>query len=337
MAICFKACLYQRLGVFFVNNIILIDWFSFTTTIHSVNSIIEFLGLGEIKDFIKTYGSRGFRDRITYSGLNIHFNNSQDENLIWVEFTGQGCRLFEELSKKEWEDIFFTILDEQENYNVTRLDIAYDDWQGVLNIDKIYSETLKENFVSRFRTWSCINSNKGITVYLGSVQSAIRFTFYDKAKEREREDIEHWVRLEIRMRDENALEFIKNLNNYTVGDLFFCVVNNYLRYVKPSKTDSNKQRWNTRGWWLKFINTTKKISLWTKCDREYNLARCEDYVYRQCGNALDTLINIKGVERLLDELEKNKPSEKNIKYIKLEKEYKANEGILNYLEERNAL
>ena len=336
MAICFKACLYQRLGVFFVDNIILIDWFSFTTTIHSINSIIEFIGLSEIKDFIQTFGSKGFKDRITYSGLNIHYNNSKDENLIWVEFSGQGCRLFDEVSKKDWFDIFYEIVADEESYNITRLDIAYDDKNKLLNLKTIYREVIKQNYISKFRSWSTIDSDKGQTVYIGSVTSDIRLTFYDKARERKREIEGHWIRLEMRLRNEKAVEFIKNLNNNFIGDVFVSVINHYLRFVIPSE-DTNKQRWKTRKWWLKFLDTTKKISLWTKCDREYNLARCEDYVYKQCGNALDTLINIKGVERLLDELEKNKPSEKNIKYIKLEKEHKANEGILNYLEERNAL
>lgn len=319
-----------------MDNIILIDWFSFTTTIHSISSILNFLGLEDIKNFTQTFGSKGFKDRITYGGLNIHYNNSQDENLIWVEFSGQGCRLFDELSKKDWYDIFFEIVSDDESYHITRLDVAYDDRNKVLNLNTIFKEVEKQNYISKFRSWSTINSDKGKTVYIGSVTSDIRLTFYDKARERKREIEGHWIRLEMRLRDEKAVEFIKNINNNHVGDVFTSVINHYLRFVVPSD-DTNKQRWNTRRWWLKFINTTKKISLWTKCDREYNLARCEDFVYRQAGSALDTLINIKGIEKVVKELKENKPQEKNIKYIKLEKEYKGNDGILKFLEERNVL
>lgn len=320
-----------------MDNRILIDWFSFTTTIHSVSSVLHMLGLEHLKNFVNDYGSKGFKDRISYSGLNISFNNFNDSSLIWVEFTGQGCRLFDEQSSIDWDDLFCMILSEEDYYNVTRLDVAYDDFNGLLDINKIYLNTIKGNWISKFRTWSCIKSNKGNTVYIGSIHSSVRFTFYDKAAERLRDDIKHWVRLEIRIKQENALQFIKELNNNSIGNLYYGVVNHYLRFVRPSKSDSNKQRWETQNWWLKFLGTAERISLWTKCDRNYNLKHCEDFVYKQAGSALDTLINIKGVGKVLEELKEYRPAEKNIKYLQLEKEYKANEGILNYLVERNAL
>jgi len=74
------------------------------------------------------------------------------------------------------------------------------------------------------------------------------------------------------------------------------------------------------------------------CDTEYNLARCEDYVYRQSGNAIDTLIKIKGIETVFKELRERKPKP-NIKYVALVNDNsKAYEDpILVYLRDRGAL
>ena len=60
----------------------------------------------------------------------------------------------------------------------------------------------------------------------------------------------------------------------------------------------------------------------------------EDYVYHQCGNALDTLLCIKGVDTVLQDLKNNKP-ERSEKYRKLINDNGG--GIIDYLRERNAL
>ena len=88
-------------------------------------------------------------------------------------------------------------------------------------------------------------------------------------------------------------------------------------YDIPNKNDSNIKRWKPRKYWLNFCNTLDKIGLYTPCDTEYNLAKCEDYVYRQCGNALHTLLTIKGTDKLVKELEQRKPSSRSIKYDEL--------------------
>lgn len=293
----------------------LVDWLSFTTKIHSIESIIHFLGLNVGLNFQTIYGMHGYSQRLYYEGISIHFNNPLVEG-IWVEMSGQGCRCFDTYSKSDWAELLFNLNDP--DYHVTRFDIAFDDFSGILDINILCRETIQGNYISKWNEYKVINSSKGCTIEHGSMSSQIFLRIYDKAAERGRSDeISHWIRSEIQMRDDRAGEFINRLvsvyGDEKIGQLYSGVINQYLRYVKPNKNDSNKRRWATRRWWLKFVKTTDKITLWTPCDLEYNLARCKRFVYNNAGNAISALIEIMGKDEMLDELKKEKPK-RSLKY-----------------------
>lgn len=308
-------------------NKLLIDWLSFTSKIHSPASIIDMLGLCGIK-FQDIYGMQGYQSRYYFNGISIHYNSQRNEG-VWVEMSGQGCRAFETYCS--YEDGFLYLFEyfkhSPEDYHVTRLDVAYDDFNGVIPLESFAHDILKENYVSRFK-WDCINVTcspgyLGYTIYCGSCRSNLMFRVYDKAHEKKYrgEDYFHWNRFEIQMRDDRALNFIHQLNEENLGDIFCGVIINYLRIVKPDKSDSNKRRWKMKKWFKDFIDSAEKISLFTKCELDYNLAKCEDFVYGHCGNSLDALIEIKGIDTVLEELKERKP-ERSQKYIQLINENK---------------
>ncbi len=294
-----------------------------TSKIDSPQSLISLLGLNSDGiHFQRVNGRYGYRDCLSFNCINILYNGREDMG-ICLEMSGQGCRAFEEYGVSDWSVLFDLVINDSYNYNVTRLDVAFDDHTGLININRFASEVLKQNYVSVFkeRSMGVYYSGKGITIYIGSNTSNVSFCIYDKARERNREDEGHWIRFEIHLSDEMALNFLKLDGD--IGLNFTGVINRYIRVVVPSKTDSNKKRWLMAKWWIKFIHTSEKIRLYTPCDTEYNLKRCEDFVYRQCGNALDTLIKIKGVNIVVDELSRKKPNV-SIKYLALQEQYKDN-------------
>lgn len=315
------------------------DWLSFTSPFHSPFSIIEFLGL-EKCDFRQSNGHRTYAYKLTFGEINICYDSSVNEG-VWVEMSGQGCRQFEEYSDKSFIDIFQEIVENPKDYHITRLDVAYDCFdKKTLDISKLKRETEDLNFISKFkdpvieygvRSRSC-------TIYYGSRSSEIYMRCYDKKKEREREDIEYWVRWEIVLKNDNAFSFVQQLmSGVIIGTLFFGVLNNYIRYIVPDKQQTNISRLDTAKWWLRFVNTVDSISVYTPKPSVYNLFRCEEYGYRQAGNAIATLIDIKGVHKFIEELHKNKPKQ-NIKYQSLiDTNGTASDGILEFLAERNAL
>jgi len=321
-----------------IENIILYDWLSFTSKIDSPESIIDLLGLYVVNlKWQQTYGMHGYKDRFYYEGISIYYNGKNDG--VWVEMSGEGCRAFETYSCVSWQHIFDIIIDNFDDYNITRVDVAFDDHIGVLDIDKLYRETLNCNFVSKFKDPECVKKVRSgaITCYYGSATSDIRMRCYDKAKERNCPEGEHWIRWEIQLRDDRALEFIK-LGCNNIGSHFFGVINNYIRFIKPDPEQKNISRLQTAKWWNKFIQSMSVISLFTKCDLDYNIARCENYVYRMAGNPIDTLIRIKGIKKFLEELKENKPV-RSQKYKQLidTNECIELDPIQQYLEERGAL
>lgn len=331
------------------DNKILIDWLSFTSKIDSIESMINFLGLGKCK-FIETYGMQGYKQRLYFDGISIHFNSSRNEG-VWVEMSGQGCRAFE--SYCEYEDGFLYLFEYfkaySEDYHITRLDVAYDDFDNVIPIKSFSKDVLNKNYVSRFRdncmTVTCSAGRVGYTIDCGSRKSDIKFRIYDKSYERGFRGEEHftWNRFEIQMRNDRAFNFINLLDEDNVGKIFAGVIINYLRVVKPNESDSNKRRWQTKKWFSDFINNAERVSLFTKCEEDYNICKLEDFVYRHCGNGIDTLIEIKGLDTVLSELKANKP-ERSQKYQQLINQNKAyreasknSDEILKYLNEKELM
>jgi len=61
--------------------------------------------------------------------------------------------------------------------------------------------------------------------------------------------------------------------------------------------------------------------LWTPCNTDYNMFKAEKHVFKQTGNAIWTLMEIKGNEQFYKDLIKNKPERLNEKYQSLIAEY----------------
>lgn len=122
-------------------------------------------------------------DRLYFGCISVHYNGRDDMG-VWVEMSGQGCRNFEDLTTlpNKWEDIFNFI--NSNDLHMTRLDVAYDDHTGVLDINKVADDTEALRFVSRMNYWETVRSSKGISVQIGSPQSKVLVRIYDKAAEK---------------------------------------------------------------------------------------------------------------------------------------------------------
>lgn len=321
-----------------MENIILFDWLSFTSPAHSPQSIIEFLGLSSL-NWTSCRGHRTYQDCYKFGEINICYNSTVNEG-VWVEMSGQGCREFEEYSIRSFKDILCDIVNspDSKSYHISRIDLAYDIFdKKILDIHKLKKETELLNFVSTFkdpvieygvRSHSC-------TIYYGSKASDIYMRCYDKKIERDREDIDYWVRWEIVLKNNNAREFlIEWFTGFSIGDLFCKLINHYIRYIVPDTEQKNISRLKTARWWDRFVDTFGEIKIYTPKPTAYNIYRCEDYVYKQAGNAVAALIDVRGVDRFLRDLLKNK-SPTNAKYQQIRNDCgTSSDSILKFLEER---
>lgn len=324
-------------------NIILIDWFAFSCKLEDPHLIIDSIGLSSVK-FITTSGHYGYKSAKYYGGIWVLYDG-RDGMGCCVEMSGQGCRQYETSGDRKLEDLVNFVASNHADFHITRLDVAFDDvdhvGRGLLDVQKIDGLARRDRYVSKFKSksgsWSAKHSDDSApdkiaySVYFGSSQSDVRFRIYDKSMERGGLDY-HWVRFEIQLRDDSALNFITSPG--TVGSKFSGVINNYLRFIVPQKNDSNRRRWPSPSWWVNFVSSTEKISLYTAKDIEYNLSRLERYVLMQCGNSILTYIqcvglpyfyqSVQGREDFLNEHQRKLVSEYNeLELDRLKKIWKA--------------
>lgn len=324
------------------NNKIIYDWITFTTQIHSVEQCIHLLGLNDVEFLNLGHGFYGYKDGITFEGITI-LSNGKEGMGVCVQLSGQGCRSFETYGSGDFDGLFKLILEnhsfesDERLMNLTRLDIAYDDFQGLLDLDVLISETSKGNYVSRFHDWEYTVGTKGKSIYFGSKKSDTFFRCYDKKAERNREDLDHWVRFEMKLSGVSAIGFI-SLDD-TIENKYFAVLNNYLRFVTPSGDDSNKRRWKTADYWQKFLEYNESISIFCKPGTEYNIFRLDGFVFNQAGAAIETMIDILGMSAFMQRLkEHSREKKKSAKYRQLEKIHgTSSDSIHEFLRERGQL
>lgn len=295
-------------------NIVLYDWLSFTSKLHTPEELIDALGLSHVNWTI-TKGARGYQDRKYFSYISIHYNGRPDMG-VWVEMSGQGCRTFESLSAVGWERLFSFI--RENGLKITRLDVAYDDHTGVIPLGEVVNDTQSGMFISKSNYWETVLSSKGSTVQIGSPQSRVLIRIYDKAMERNCPPGTHWIRCEIQLRDDRAIQF-SNIP-LPIGEAFAGVLLNYLRFVEPSD-DENKWRWPMKDYWSALVDDAERISIYQAPGMEYNEERCKRYVVNQAGNAIDAIIQMYGIDEFAKMIEE-RPVMPNPKYDLLIKQHR---------------
>lgn len=281
-------------------NLILFDWLTFTSHSDSPETIMQLLGLKHVPWQKMDKGRNGYRGRFYFENISILFDGAENMG-VCVDMTGTGCRAFETYSTINWTELMQILFYNSDDYNVTRLDMAFDDHTGILDIDQLRDDTDDHLYVSRSRSWKVEYGSAGTTIYHGSPKSNMYIRIYDKAAERELENV-HWIRVEMQMRDEIAQGFISGLMRNPVGDQFRGVLHNYLRYVVQPEVDTNMSRWPTAPYWEKLLEGVRQIRCWSAPGVEYNEFHLSNYVINQAGNALDCYLRIFGMDDLVREL-----------------------------------
>ena len=272
------------------------------------------------------HGRNGYRQGLYFGSISILYDGNPGMGSC-LDMSGQGCRSFEEYGTGDFDGLF-RLFQQGEGYHVTRLDVAFDDHSGILDIwqlardsDKV-DEDAEQQFVSKFRKSGIdkqfSDGRPGITVYHGSKKSAVLIRIYDKAAERGLSKDQHWVRVELQLRDERAEAFA--FSSEPIGVLFRGVLLNYVRYVDDPGTDSNRWRWPMKPYWEDLIEQAGRIRLYVKPGVEYNIGQLDAYVFGQAANAISAAIEIYGAPFFFDKIQNREISE-NVKYKRLVEQY----------------
>lgn len=290
----------QHKTVISQENLILFDWLTFTSHCDSPESIMQLMGLQQVPWQKMEKGRNGYKCRYFYENISILYDGAENMG-VCVDMSGTGCRAFETYSTINWTELMEILFYNSGDYNVTRLDMAFDDHTGILDIDQLRDDTDDHMYVSRSRQWKVEYGSKGTTIYHGSPKSDMYIRIYDKAAERELDEV-HWIRVELQMRDEIAQGFISGLMRNPVGVHFRGVLHNYLRYVVDPGTDVNMSRWPMAAYWKQLLDGVQQIRCWSNPGVDYNEFHLSNFIINQAGNALDCYLRIFGIEDLIREL-----------------------------------
>lgn len=317
-------------------NTILIDWLSITSKLHSPEDVISLIGMEDCKWEI-TRGAFGYQSRYFYEHISIHYDGAPGMG-VWLEMSGQGCRAFESYGSGDYNVLFDLVLN-CDGINITRLDIAFDEYAGILDISRVCDDTRKGRYRSKMDYFNVQYSSNGESIDIGSHKSDTMIRIYDKLaerlskmkksedKEKIRDEIPHWIRLEIQLRDDRAKEFVRLLYDGTkeIGIVFSGVLRNYLEYGYLRTDDkSGKQTFRLFDYWDKVVGASEKLSVWVKPGTDYNLQNLENLVINQIGNANEAYLKIMGVDAFMKKL-KERTVQPNPKYQRLVREYGAQE------------
>lgn len=270
------------------------------------------------------HGRNGYRKGLYFGSVSILYDGNPGMGTC-LDMSGQGCRSFEEYGTGDFDGLFRRF-QQGEGYHVTRLDVAFDDHSGVLDIRQLFRDSDNQDgeqqFVSKFRVSRIEkefrDGRPGITVYHGSKKSAVLIRIYDKAAERGLPEERHWIRVELQLRDERAEAFC--FAGEPIGVLFRGVLVNYVRYVDDPGTDSNRWRWPMKAYWENLIDQVGRIRLYVKPGVEYNIGQLDSFVFEQASNAISAAFQIYGVPFCVRKIQERKVTE-NPKYRRLVEQY----------------
>lgn len=319
------------------NNVFLIDWLTVTFKSDTVTSIQVMLDLLQYPwenkmSFINGYPMDTFFNsiHIRWGADNPMFysdgtdkngvfrsaaDKARDDMGISLDMSGQGCRAFEEYSGISWAELIKRIL--EHNGKITRLDLAYDDHTGVLDIHRIALDVKDRYYVSKSKYSQIIWSDdqeediQGLTVQIGSKASPVMIRIYDKAAERGYDHSKHWIRVELQLRQDRANEAFRRLyQKESIGKVTAGIIRNYLTFRIPS-ADSNKSRWPIAPYWDNVLLHMDKISVWVAPGEPYNFTKSENHMVDQYGQFLQAFALIHGsIAPLLD---RSRQAHRNLK------------------------
>lgn len=268
----------------------LLDWVSFTLKLNDPLEVVELIGLDPLLFTEFQYGFSSYRKSLRFGNISIFYNGREDMG-CHVEMSGQGCRHYEaQFTENPWQELFNKAI--LANVNFKRLDLAIDNVDGALTLDRI-CDAIKDHerqIRTLFSEWRRVQKGSfhegetvnGETIYLGSTKSHVMCRIYDKAQESVIDG--QWIRFEVQLRDKRAHEAAKLfISDITVGSLAAGIINNYFAIINDD--DSNKSRCTLQPWWSEWLQSTEKIRLTTEKAIKY-VADSMEFIKRQYAPSL---------------------------------------------------
>ena len=353
-----------------MQNEISIDWLSFTIPLLNPDDLslgnierikYELLLNSEIQPMIKN-GRYSYTSAIEYSDYyTILYNDVRGRDFekgdpslerflkmgIHFEFSGNGCkRLVERLKESSMDVREYLLFLSQYGVKFSRIDIAYDDFNKLLDFD-VMEQKMKDGLVitkmrsskqvegyTKIESLGNEGKRKGVTLYFGNRGSSAFVRFYDKLAEQLDKkkpvdaNIETWQRYELVLKKEKATDFVEKYKECPdLGKLYKKIMGGMIRFIDD--TDINKSRCETSQFWKEFLSDEIPVVLSSK-KADSDLLSVIEWFDKSVLNSLIVLLTIAEYEDIdFFELLANSKRTLNIRqqnmineYLKMDEEYR---------------
>lgn len=182
---------------------------------------------------------------------------------IHVSLSGQGVAQMLNAVPMSWENRFNIWSGMACKF--TRVDVAFDDFDGLLSLDSIWAKIENREFTSNARIFSRVvelGSDAGMrrtgdTIYVGQRSAASMVRFYDKGK---LEKVHGpWIRAELVLREQNAQAAVK-LFLEQGQSAWAGLLTGHIAF-REAGTSCRRDRQKVSDWWKEFCGGVAKVAL----------------------------------------------------------------------------
>lgn len=209
-------------------------------------------------------GMRGYSR--SYAFLNedfirLSFHPEHPDFGVSIQLTGQGCKY---LTEKDFINLVLAIRHKEKPYSITRLDIAYDDFNRMIPLQQMYDSVY--SFQRDNKSISTKINNESVKFYggfynsieyknfeIGTRTSTGRVRLYDKRAEQKIDELDYWYRLELELRSTKAHAFIDLfVDGHSLSDLYISALNSIVRFI-DDRYDNDRSHCPNADWYDMFL------------------------------------------------------------------------------------
>lgn len=277
-----------------------------------------------------------------YDGRYYHgdievFHSSDETYGTILELKGKGCRQMEAVfvaQDRDWYDFFRLCLDEKCVFK--RIDLAINDRVGLLDIPYLINKCESGECITLFNKHSVYSSGafiKGVdeqysesmgkTLYLGSTRSDVYFCIYEKDYEQlskngiALEDTEVKNRFELRLKNDHALNAVKDLCVYEDAErISFAYINYYMR-IADRDPKKNRESWKTSREWRLFLGEYREKMKLASRPEPFDWRKTMNWLSSQVAATLKTalMIDEKNGTNIVQEMIDNREIPKRLRTV----------------------
>lgn len=273
-----------------------VDWLAFSQKFEDEEAYLDFSILEKLgykySDFESIKGKNFYNSGYTIGNyVSLFYNDPLKEchrfssKTQTVIFTGQGATDLALKWDSDWIAIFSLLKDLGVNF--TRLDLALDDYDGLVDFGALEAKLKAGHYHSSRKSYNITKTSDehgnplGQTFYIGSPRSdgggkgKVYARIYDKKAQYdvkgelyptlvrdhwERIGKEVWQRFEISYSKQYAISVIDNfLTDGNIDRVFKTSMRNLLEILTPKKGKRDKKQWYRTKWWEDFLGFNDKI------------------------------------------------------------------------------